>query len=325
VWDTEHPRPPGGPEFEKKLLSWITERDGALLAGCRDSREHFRQVYGAAFEVILGRNLATAGNVEFAERESVERRGYAEQAALVRNETYGEEVPILLLKPRRAATRAVIWADTAGKAGLFEMSDDGKVRLKAAVQKLLDNGIVVCGVDLLFLGEFLADGKPVKQSRRVQNPREAAAYTFGYNPTRFAERVCDLLSVIRTLRAQLGGLKRLELVGLNGAGPWVAAARAMAGDAVSCAAVDTGGFRFGNVANIYDVNLLPGAAKYGDLPGLLALGAPGKLWLAGEGAAAPELLKQIYQLSGSEEKITLAPSATAHPAEAAVQWLLEQK
>ena len=35
--------------------------------------------------------------------------------------------------------------------------------------------------------------------------------------------------------------------------------------------------------SIGDLNFLPGGAKYGDLPGMLALGAPGELWLAGEG------------------------------------------
>ncbi|HYV38147.1 MAG TPA: hypothetical protein VE988_20850, partial [Gemmataceae bacterium] len=68
-----------------------------------------------------------------------------------------------------------------------------------------------------------------------------------------------------------------------GAGPWVAAARAQAQGAIDRAVIDTGGFRFGKLLEIHDVNFLPGGAKYGDLPGLLALGQPEKLLVGGEG------------------------------------------
>ena len=48
-------------------------------------------------------------------------------------------------------------------------------------------------VDLFYQGEFLEDGQPVSETRRVENPREAAAYTFGYNPSLFAHRVHEEL------------------------------------------------------------------------------------------------------------------------------------
>ena len=72
------------------------------------------------------------------------------------------------------------------------------------------------------------------------------------------------------------------LPGFGVAGPIVAAARAVAGEAIDRAAVDTGGFRFGNLLDYRDPQFLPGGAKYLDLPGMLALGAPHPLWLAGE-------------------------------------------
>jgi hypothetical protein len=43
------------------------------------------------------------------------------------------------------------------------------------------------------------------------------------------------------------------------------------------AAIDTSGFRFAQLTDVYDAGFLPGAAKYGDLPGLLALAAPARL------------------------------------------------
>jgi hypothetical protein len=132
------------------------------------------------------------------------------------------------------------------------------------------------------------------------------------------------LSLIQYARSKLPGLQELDLVGVNGAGPWAAAARAQAGSAIRCLAVDTGGFRFADVRDIQDVNFLPGGAKYGDLPGVLALGAPGKLWLAGEGAQIPSLLRQMYEVAGAQNNATHSKAAPAQRADEAVKWLLSE-
>jgi hypothetical protein len=62
-------------------------------------------------------------------------------------------------------------------------------------------------------------------------------------------------------------------------------ARALAGGAIDRAVADTRGFRFQSVADYRDPLFLPGGAKYLDLPGLVALGSSGELWLAGDSAA----------------------------------------
>ena len=53
---------------------------------------------------------------------------------------------------------------------------------------------------------------------------------------------------------------------LGGRGAWP-----QARGGVDRAAIDTAGFRFANLKSVWDVNLLPGVVKYGDLPGLLSL------------------------------------------------------
>jgi hypothetical protein len=88
--------------------------------------------------------------------------------------------------------------------------------------------------------------------------------------------------------------------------------------------IDTGGFRFGKLLDIHDMNFLPGGAKYGDLPGMLALGAPGKLWLAGEGKEAPEPVQTIYMKSGAEKKLTVFNGQKDAMSSAAVAWLLDR-
>src|SRR5205814_3974531 len=95
--------------------------------------------------------------------------------------------------------------------------------------KLLKSGATVIGVDLLYQGEFLADGKPLTRTPRVKNPREAGAFTFGYNHALFVHRVHDVLAAVKFANDKETPAHRLTVVGLDGAGPWVAAARAQCG------------------------------------------------------------------------------------------------
>ena len=83
--------------------------------------------------------------------------------------------------------------------------------------------------------------------------------------------------------------------------------------------METAGFRFGKLTDYRDVNFLPGGAKYGDVPGLLALNAPAKLWIGGE--AMPALAAKLYANANARNAVTA--SATADRA-AAAKWLLAQ-
>jgi dienelactone hydrolase len=322
VWDDRHPKPPGGPDFERQLLRWITQRDEGLLGEAQRAAREFRKVYGGAFDAILGRRLSDTGPVSFSVSHEFDRGSYVERVGLLRNSRHDEELPTLILQPKRPRRRVVIWLDSEGKSGLYARSNSGVPRLKAGVLELLQAGVAVMGVDLLYQGEFLADGQPLTQARKVKNPREAAAYTFGYNYALFAQRVQDVLSAIQYARANLPGGAHLDLLGLSGAGAWAAAAKAQAGNSVNRLAVDTAGLRFARLTDWQDVNFLPGAAKYGDLPGLLALGAPGKLWLAGEGVEAPPLTERIYREAHAGKRMTISHATPQEEEAEAVHWLL---
>jgi len=321
VWDETHPKPEGGSNFERRLLQWMTERDERALRPAQGSLKKFREVYGTALEVMIGRTLASTGKVEYRCTRTNAGAAYSAEIGLLRNETYGEEIPVVRLVPSRDSNRVVVWVEGEGKSGLWTTGSDGDPQLKPAVQKLLASGVTVVGADLFGQGEFLADGKAWNRAGKVANPREAAAYTFGYNHTLFAQRVHDLLTVVRWSRTAGRSHPRLDFAGLNGGAPWVAAARALAREAVTSTAVDTRGFRFEEVPDIYDVDFLPGAAKYGDLPGMLALGAPGRLWVTGEGNTLPALVRQIYQTAGGKRKLTEVVAAREVELDAA-NWLL---
>ena len=202
-----------------------------------------------------------------------DRGNYVEMTGLLRNTTYGEELPVVWLYPKTWNGRAIVWLDEAGKSGLHNA--DGSV--KPAVLKLVNSGATVLGVDMLFQGDFLKDGKPVTQTRKVANPRKFAGYTFGYNDSLFAQRTHDILTAVTYLRnAKVESQPKtsmVDVVGLDNTGPIVAAARAIAGGAIDHAVVNTGGFRFAKLLDYRDPQFLPGGAKYLDIPGLLALGA----------------------------------------------------
>ena len=316
VWDENNPKPEGGPEFEKKLLRHLTETAETQLQPACDSLDHYHQIVGGAMDVIIGRNLSDVGELELKEVKNSDRSGYEETTGLLLNTTHGEEIPFLVLRPHNAGNRTVIWIDERGKAGLFEGQGPA-----AAVQQLLSAGITVIGADLLFQGEFLSDNKPVTRTRRVSNPREFGGYTFGYNRTLFAQRVHDILSVIKQVKQAHQG--ELMLVGFGGAGPLAAVATAQAQGAIAGVAIDTGGFRFGKVLDLQDINFLPGGAKYWDLPGILALCAPTKLGLVGEGDQAPEVVRTLYSKANAQPALRAFNGNPAQSRQAALEFVLK--
>jgi hypothetical protein len=241
---------------------------------------------------------------------------------LLRNQTHHEQLPVVWLFPKQGNGRAVVWLDDSGKSALYDR--DGSI--KPAVRRLVDGGAIVLGADLLFQGEFLANGEPPKQTRVVANPREFAGYTFGYNHALFAQRTHDVLTLVSFLRhANIGSYAKptsIAVAGFGHAGPIVAAARALAGNAIDRAAVTTGGFRFSQLLDFRDPQFLPGGAKYLDVPGLLALGAPHPLWLAGE-ASEPQFVSAMYRAAGKTDQLSVYTGAAAQAEATALAWLLK--
>lgn len=323
VWDAQHPAPTAaGSGFERTLLQWFTADAEKQMRAAAATTERLRREVAPAVEVLIGRTYAWAGETGWSPKGNRDRGEFFEVTGLVRNQTHGEELPVVCLRPKKGSGRTIVWLDDSGKSALYET--DGAV--KPAVLRLVRSGASVLGADLLYQGEFLADGQPVKQTRTVANPREFAGYTFGYNHALFAQRAHDVLTLVKFLRSpQAAGVVATSTVGVAGfgrVGPIVAAARAVAGAAIDRAAVDTGGFRFGQLLDYRDPQFLPGGAKYLDVPGLLALGAPQALWLAGEGSE-PALVTALYRAAGNLKQLAVFTGAAAQRETAAGAWLLE--
>ena len=188
---------------------------------------------------------------------------------------------------------------------------DGK--LTPAAKAILDKGAAILAVDVFGTGE-LALAQPI-----AVNPR-FAGYTFGYNRPLLAQRVHDILTAVAFARKQ-DGVKTVHLVGHGKAGPWVLLARGLCGEAVARTAADVDRFRFDSVRTMTDEMMLPGALKYGGLPALAGLAAPGELYVHNhQGTGSGKWLKAVYKAAVRSEK--LSASGEKQPVDKVVAWLL---
>ena len=321
VWNEQHPAPKGGDDYERELIQQLTDISETAIAQVApttaESVSEYKRIVGGAIETLIGRRVPQHSDIERTKVKKTQRVGFWEFTDRLRLTGFDEEVPVISLYP--AATKwnghVTLWIDGDGKEGLY----DRHGRLKYAVRRLVDAGHAVVGADLFLQGEFLMANQFEPRTRTVKNPREFAGYTHGYNHSLFAQRVHDILTVLAWVKDDDHAPKAIHLVGMNGAGALVAAARAVSGKTIASAAVDTRGFRFTSLQSYRDPEFLPGVVKYGDVPGLLSLSAPLPLWVGGE-EQVPDIVRQAYTASGAEQKVVVKNDGM--PAEAAVDWIL---
>ena len=82
-------------------------------------------------------------------------------------------------------------------------------------------------------------------------------------------------------------------------------------------AIDTNAFRFAQVDRYQDVNFVPGAVKYGDLPMLLALRAPNPLTVMGE-KSLPTPVAKAYE---SRDKSSMLINQPGGLNSSVIKWL----
>jgi len=322
VWNSEYPAPPTGDEAELKVLrafdQEFQEQLAALVPNDAAGLAEYRRVVGGGWDILIGRDLpgpTAVGNDVVSEETHGSIRHISSR---LQNVEQGEEIPTTLLLPSSWNGSVTIWLTDSGKAGLY--GDDGQPL--TAIQKILATGTAVVGADLFQQGEFLADGKPLTQWRAVGNPREFVGYTFGFNHPLFSQRVHDVLLLIAAAKAHPAGVKAIQLAGFGHAALYAAAACAQAPGVVSKLAVATDGYRFQSITEWRDPMLLPGAVRYGDVPGLLALAAPTPLWLADGGETAPGVVVSAYQASQSADQIHSHVGSADAAITAAAEWLI---
>jgi len=182
-----------------------------------------------------------------------------------------------------------------------------------AAKAILAKKSGILAIDCLGTGEQTA-----AQPRKVD--QGFAGFTFGYNRPLLAGRVRDVLTAVAFAKGVLEA-KTIRLVGWDEAGPWVLLARGLCGDVVARTAVDANQFHFDQVETTADAMMLPGALKYGDLPGFAALCAPSPLLLHNVHSSGPDKpVETAYAAAKQVSNLQLAKQKES--SEKVVAWLL---
>jgi dienelactone hydrolase len=275
VFGPPHPRPADALDaagLKRSLIASAQRQLEQLRPVDADKLAEFRRILGTALKHMVASELPSPQARDAVEARSlgfVERKNFRAERLLLSRVGGGEEVPALFFRPKGASGAAVVLVHSQGKAGLI--ADDGTPGPLLA--GLLAKGTNVLAIDVFLTGEYHLPGK------RTPAPDPRIGFFPCFNRTLLAQRVHDVLTAVAHVRS-LPGITTVSLVGLKDAGPWCLLARGLCGEAVARTAVEVGNQRFAAVKEVTDPMYLPGALRYGDLPVLAALAAPGDLLLS---------------------------------------------
>jgi dienelactone hydrolase len=313
VYDEQHPRPSDASdarglrrymtELSDKQMGTLPPRDAATL-------DSFREVVGTALSVMISDHVPHANELEVTQAgEKRDEQGFVWQQAWLGRRGQSERIPSVVVRGRHFDGNLVVWVHPAGKSSLHSQG-----KLVAPARQILDKGGGILAPDVFMTGE-LTPAKPPQVDPRY------AGYTFGYNRSVLANRVHDVLTAV-AYGKHLSNVKSVHLLGLDEAGPWTVLARALSRDVGARTAADMHQFRFDQVLTTNDAMMLPGALKYGGMPGLSVSCAPGELFVhnvSGEERTAG-WLRDAYRAAGASER--LVESNFKVPPEDVVAWLL---
>jgi len=341
VWDDKHPQPAGDPEAERATIRELTKRDGEALKPIFEIRDEkglgkFREMVGGAVRGMVGREdldsdvrIWPAVRVDEVRLSELDKNIGAVRTRL--KDMDGRElfdIYEFIAKGSKRNNSVVIWLSTANNKAAFTDFEKGVIRPE--VKDLLDSGFNVITTnfrssDLVHNAQYITP--------RVQGDRDFAGYTYGYNLTEVSREISNVLQLVsmQEQAKQARVVTRIILYSEPGTAHIAAAARAIAGDKIAAAVIQTDGFRFANVERYDDPNFWPGAVKYGDLPAILALSAPQPLLVFGEGgddariAAERKAVQNAYRAAGKEGNVIFSSAKPEAAAKEALEWLEKLK
>jgi dienelactone hydrolase len=283
VWTEEHPAPTGaetGDLHEKALLRHWAEDSDQLLAA-----EGGAAIRRRAWELMVGREAPAPSAMLLEPPAKQERGDHLLLTSTLRDTRYGEDVRVHHLYATQGwSGKVILWLSDEG---LEAVGEAGRVNQRA--QELISAGHALVVPEWYLMG---AESAPrlAETEKDPHSWKHSACYTYGYNPTLFAHRVHDAMLTLVSLRHQMEWPVEKVLVVGDGMGATIAAvASVLLPEQVDALAVGTGGFRFATLKDQYHPMFVPGAVKYGDLPGLLRLCAGMPCLVAGEGAGPASL------------------------------------
>ena len=267
VWNDRYPRPVEDPDFERRLLTWWKDDASKNLAEATTNATRQKPYLQKAFAALFQRPAPAAADIEYENVFKQDQGDFLVMGGPLRNLRQQEEVPVAFIHPKEWKGDVVVMTSEAGKNDLFQKNSQPSTM----VAELVDQGISVVGLDLLFQGEF-SPGKALEKTRKVENPREAAAYSFGYNHTLFARRTHDLLNLLTMLENHDRKPKRIFLVGRGKTGALLTAAAALMPQSVQGLVMEPQARDTFSANSIYSPWFMPGIDRFGGLPGLQKAG-----------------------------------------------------
>ena len=327
VWNDSHPKPSGdkvGEPHEVAIVNWFKQQtarqvDPLLRPESKADLRKAHEVLGGALEVMIGRTLPKPGAATFNLRTETDRGDFIVQRGITTCNS--NEVETTFLRPKKWNRNVVLWLSLKGEESILQQ--DGNPGESAS--RLLKRGYAIACPQLYLHGAERNPNVYGADKRKSGGAYEGySGYHYGYNPSLFAERVRDALTLIAEIRDNSKpSARRLLVAGLEGAGVIAAAATALATDEVDQLVCDTGGFRFARLDNAWDVNFLPGAVKYGDVPAMLALCAPVKTTIIGETRGSAAGVASAFAVSRG--RVDFAGANKSNPVGTAVNALMVRK
>lgn len=295
VYDKDHPLPADA--VDAKGLRAVMSKDFDHLTSGHLPKDvaglaKFRQVVGSALEAMIADRLPMPAHVDVVGKDEGKEVGNVKMRTFILSRKgQGEAVRTLGMMPANCNGTGIVWVHPDGIASVFK---EGMITPEA--QKALDSGAALLAVEPFRTGPGAGPAPSVNKSY--------AGYTFGYNRPLLAERVHDILTAVAFGQSHKDQVQKIHLVGFGKAGPWVALARSLCGDAVTRTAADLNHFSFANVKSMDDEMMLPGALKYGDLTRLISLAAPHELLVYNmQGISNPNFLAATYQAARGERNL----------------------
>ena len=279
-----------------------------LLPKDEKSAAEFRRMLGTALRVMITDKLPSAQDIEeVMPSQNEDKDGVNVVTHTLTRQGAKEAVRVQAINAKDAGGRVIVWVHPDGLSGLWE---NGK--LIPAARKAIDQKAGILAVEVLRTGATAT-------AKRYPVNKTYGGYTFGYNRPLVAERVHDILTAVAFAQGQKA--KTIHLVGQDSAGPWVALARGLCGDAVARTAADMNQFRFERILSNDDDMMLPGALRYGGLMTLAGLAAPHELYLHNTaGTGSTRFLEAAYATSRGSKNL-LRVEKQVDP-ETVVQWVL---
>jgi hypothetical protein len=212
----------------------------------------------------------------------------------VSRKTKGDAIPVVTLMPRQFKNRVTILAHPRGKAALA----GGSGQPSELARSFLARGHAVVAFDPLFVGESLGPRKPVPN-------RPDVAYVDCYNPSRAADQMQDLATVIAWAKNR-PDVDLVNLVAQDDAGYQALVARPML-EGLSRTVIELSGMPQSRKADEWPASIdLAGLEQFGGVKAAAALSAPAPIWLYRNVAAIESSWpRAAYELAGASPMFRL--------------------